>query len=53
MTSYAQQWMKDAAGFNREVVEQFYNFLGIIYDEHYLTLHHIYNYGIQLCPKRN
>lgn len=45
-----------AAGFNREVVEQFYNFLDRIYDEHHLTLDWIYNCdetGIQLCPKRN
>ncbi|GBP12702.1 hypothetical protein EVAR_10342_1 [Eumeta japonica] len=43
-----------AAGFNKEVVDQFYTFLGNIYDEHHLTPDRIYNCdetGISVVPK--
>jgi hypothetical protein len=43
-----------AAGFNREVVDQFFNFLSNIYDEHHLTPDRIYNCdetGVSVVPK--
>ncbi|XP_050557910.1 uncharacterized protein LOC118277956 [Spodoptera frugiperda] len=43
-----------AAGFNKEVVDQFFTFLGNIYDEHHLTPDRIYNCdetGISVVPK--
>ncbi|CAK1582112.1 unnamed protein product [Parnassius mnemosyne] len=43
-----------AAGFNKQVVDQFFNFLGNVYDEHHLTPDRIYNCdetGISVVPK--
>lgn len=43
-----------AAGFNRIVVDNFFNFLGNIYDEHHLTPDRIYNCdetGVSVVPK--
>lgn len=43
-----------AAGFNKQAVEQFFNFLGNVYDEHKLSPDRIYNCdetGVSVVPK--